>query len=265
MQSINYSYKILNSAYAYLQKTSHGQISHWISDNYLKGANDRYRIWYIAKGSGSVKTTLGEFPIEENHLYFFPIDSILSAFYRDSMEQLYVDFLPSLELNFFSNYYLKPYRSDNVLLAKPLMEYIFKHYREKDESSVVFCNAALTTLLSCFFDTSKEKQKNNIMLNVIEYLDAHFCDEDISIQTLAETFHFSNQHFERLFKKYYNITPKSYIINKRINKAQTLLKTTNKSVRDIALECGFPDQFHFSRLFKNVISLSPIQFRKYKN
>jgi transcriptional regulator GlxA family with amidase domain len=51
-------------------------------------------------------------------------------------------------------------------------------------------------------------------------------------------------------------------MQKRLMHARQLLRTTDKAVSDIAIECGFENNSHFSRLFKENYSISPLQYRK---
>ncbi|MBK8504787.1 MAG: helix-turn-helix transcriptional regulator [Saprospiraceae bacterium] len=68
--------------------------------------------------------------------------------------------------------------------------------------------------------------------------------------------------FQRDFKKIFNETPAKWVMKKRLNKAAELLKNTSMSISDIGFECGFENQTHFSRVFKEKKGGSPMQFRK---
>lgn len=89
-------------------------------------------------------------------------------------------------------------------------------------------------------------------------------DNAVTIASIAESYNISTSHFIRSFKSIYGLTPNEYRQNYRLNQAMHLLKTTNLSVQDISYQCGFSDQFYFSRLFKNKSGLSPYKYRKEK-
>ena len=87
------------------------------------------------------------------------------------------------------------------------------------------------------------------------------------------TYHLTLQEFARIssrsltvFKKefadYYHTTPGKWLTNKRLKHAKMLLKTTNQSITEIALNSGFENVSHFSRIFKEKFGLSPLQYRK---
>jgi len=69
--------------------------------------------------------------------------------------------------------------------------------------------------------------------------------------------------FKREFKKAFNDSPASWVTKKRISLAAQLLENTSKSVTDIGFECGFENQTHFSRVFRQRIGRSPLQFRMF--
>ena len=67
--------------------------------------------------------------------------------------------------------------------------------------------------------------------------------------------------FKRDFKKIFKDTPAKWVMKKRLNLATELLQNTPLSIGEITFECGFENQTHFSRVFKEKIGVSPLQFR----
>ena len=67
--------------------------------------------------------------------------------------------------------------------------------------------------------------------------------------------------FNREFKKIFNDSPSKWVIKKRLALASELLRNTPLSVGAIGDECGFENQTHFSRVFKQKLGVSPLQFR----
>ena len=69
-------------------------------------------------------------------------------------------------------------------------------------------------------------------------------------------------HFRRVFKALLSTTPRHYLTVCRMRHAASLLSSSGKMVKEIAFECGYSSEFHFSREFKRIMSLSPIEYRK---
>ena len=67
--------------------------------------------------------------------------------------------------------------------------------------------------------------------------------------------------FQRDFKKTFKDTPAKWVMKKRIRLATELLENTPLNIGEIAFECGFENQTHFSRIFKEKMGVSPSQFR----
>lgn len=92
------------------------------------------------------------------------------------------------------------------------------------------------------------------------YLDTHFA-EKIHLDLLAQLRFTSKYHLIRVFKKYYGLTPRQYLINKRMEQAKRILKS-GKSVSDTCYLVGFESISSFSHLFKAKTGMAPSAFRK---
>ncbi|WP_158606887.1 helix-turn-helix transcriptional regulator [Paenibacillus ginsengarvi] len=95
---------------------------------------------------------------------------------------------------------------------------------------------------------------------MISYLNDYYT-EDIPKQNLE---HFMDRKYEYLchvFKKYANTNIQQYVHQLRTQRAKYLLHHTSKSVKSIAQEVGYPDPFHFSRIFKKIEGVAPQHYR----
>jgi AraC-like DNA-binding protein/PAS domain-containing protein len=95
---------------------------------------------------------------------------------------------------------------------------------------------------------------------VREYVDAHL-EENIGLEALAAAAGLSMFHFARAFKQSEGVTPHSYLIQRRVERAQELLTATDCSLSDIALATGFSDQSHLARHFRERVGIPPSSFR----
>jgi AraC family transcriptional regulator len=95
---------------------------------------------------------------------------------------------------------------------------------------------------------------------IVEYIVAHL-DQDLSLDALAQQLGFSPYHFARLFRETTGESPHQFVVSKRIEAAQQLLKTADLPLAQIAVAVGFPNQSHFSRVFKQRRGLTPVQYR----
>lgn len=89
-----------------------------------------------------------------------------------------------------------------------------------------------------------------------------FYHSDISMDELARLAEMDVKRFYYIFKKQVGMSPKQYLIHYRIEKSKGLLLKNNVSVREVAELVGYEDPFHYSRLFKKYVGVSPREFRK---
>lgn len=100
---------------------------------------------------------------------------------------------------------------------------------------------------------------------VIAFIDENYLNE-ITAADLAAVAGLSTPHFNRLFRQLLRLSPMEYILSRRIQEAQRLLTTTDHAVGRIATDTGFYDQSHFTKRFRRVVGITPLQYRKrYRN
>ena len=97
--------------------------------------------------------------------------------------------------------------------------------------------------------------------NAISYFCEHY-NEPINIDDYAKENHFSTSWFIRNFKLYTGITPKQYILKKRIYNAEALLQNTQYNINEIAQIIGYDNPLYFSRVFQKTKGISPSEYRK---
>ena len=94
-----------------------------------------------------------------------------------------------------------------------------------------------------------------------EVIQKHLFD-DLNIEDLAFLTSMSVSSFKRKFSSVYGTSPNKYMVSKRLEKAQTLLNTTDLRISEIAYDCGYSDVSHFSKTFKSYYNISPSDLRK---
>lgn len=105
-----------------------------------------------------------------------------------------------------------------------------------------------------------DQRNNNRISAVINYILTHL-DQPHSVLSLSQVANMSESHFYRVFKNETGISPVSFVNNERIRKAMDLLRTSDTSVKEVYLQCGFENRSYFNRLFKKVSALSPQEFK----
>ncbi|WP_394232295.1 helix-turn-helix transcriptional regulator [Niallia oryzisoli] len=104
--------------------------------------------------------------------------------------------------------------------------------------------------------------KNPFVLQAIDFIHKHFAD-DITVNFIAENLTISNSYLTQMFTKEMGLSPIKYLVAYRIQKAKELISSSeNLLVADIASKVGFFEVKHFSKTFKKVTGLTPMQYKK---
>ncbi len=104
------------------------------------------------------------------------------------------------------------------------------------------------------------KRQIEAVIGTRNYINSNF-DQELNLGLLSRIRFTSKFHLLRLFKKYYGLTPKQYLTDKRIEKAKEFLKE-GLAVTETCFASGFETPSSFSTLFKCRVGLAPSEFQK---
>ncbi len=85
---------------------------------------------------------------------------------------------------------------------------------------------------------------------------------ELRLEELATSCGMSRGHFIRAFKQSTGLPPHQWLLSQRVHRAQALLPDTRLPISQIALECGFADQSHLTRVFTKIVGASPAAWRR---
>ncbi len=100
------------------------------------------------------------------------------------------------------------------------------------------------------------------VIDAVEILKSEYTDSTLRIDTVAERVKVERTYLYRIFMRYLGVSPKSYLIQLRINQAIELLRNTNDAIGDIAIKVGFSSYVQFAKAFQKARQMSPSVFRK---
>lgn len=112
----------------------------------------------------------------------------------------------------------------------------------------------------------KHNLKNYSLLTqkIITYVDTELC-ADLSLKALSERLSVNASYLSTLFKKEMGMSLTDFVNHRRISHAQKLLISTEMPIKSVALKCGIPDVYYFSRLFKRITGTTPKAYRNNTN
>jgi len=96
---------------------------------------------------------------------------------------------------------------------------------------------------------------------VREYIEDNLCD-DLSLKVLGELARITPEHFCRAFRQSFGTPPHRYVVERRVERAKSLLADGRLSITDVALAAGFGGSAQFARAFRKYVGCSPMDFRR---
>ena len=188
-----------------------------------------------------------------------------------------------------SSYYVKSYSFDgcyainfdveNEIECEPFVlkfrnnENLFKVFKGAEKEwrtqSEFMQVAARRAVYDIIFQIHNEYQKSylpdshfKMIAPAIEKITSEFSNNSVSVADLAKLCGISEAYFRRIFTVKFGVSPKEYIISKRIGYAGQLLEIGDLTVSEVAELCGYTEISHFSREFTRRVGIPPSEYKK---
>lgn len=140
--------------------------------------------------------------------------------------------------------------------------------KDTDPYYYLLCNAEIFNILhmvmTYYQDPSNTSYSHKHMercRELLSYMSQHY-QENITLQSMARHLNLSVGYLCRFFKKYLGTTFKAHLTNLRLQQALTAISSTDRTLLNIALDCGFPDYRTFVNAFRKKYQVSPRQYKK---
>lgn len=256
----------------------------------IRHRHTEFEISLILSGKGIYNTDLGDFEFSEGDIFIFSTNEYhnISAVLEAPFHILNIQFAPAFIYAhsgqhdiLFMNIFLNRTAQFRNLLTRdnPHTEQIRQKFlsiqNECEQKEPCYYTKIRNNIMSILIDifryynyadynlpSSRVYNDINNLQKAIAFIDTNY-NEEVSLEDIATSACLSKFHFMRLFKSTYNMTVWDYINIKRINKAISLLKTTNDTVINIASKSGFNSPANFNRIFKKITGLTPKEYRRH--
>jgi len=234
---------------------------------------DQNILIYCVEGTG--RAQIGELSYIINAGEFFIIPAYSPHFYAASKEQAWTIYwlhykgktsdVISASLMARFNSHKGPIASNAKRDA--LFEEIYSNLeRGYSNENILYANMCLWHFLASFqfdekFDAGHLKKCQDVVSSAIDFMQQHL-GHTLTLAQIAQTVNLSVSHFASLFHKKTGFAPIEYFNHLKIQKACQYLQFGEDRIKEIAGYIGVEDRYYFSRLFKKLMGVSPLEYRK---
>ena len=267
-----------------------GRAQHNADWNWKDVSSPFIRIYYVLEGEAVIHLAEHNVRLLPRHLYFIPAYTIHSYECHGLFVHYYLHVYEGFknEMNLQEVYEL-PIEVEGSEVAAQLFEHLcnrlpearlphsdpnsydtsaqtsdyVQRYRDMALWEKMELRGAMLMIMSHFIRQAKPRvwTQDERMKRVLEYVHSHISD-NIGVEQLANVACITKPYFIRLFKHEFGFPPVQYINRKKVERAQLLLFTTNKTVKEVAFILGFSDQNYFIRLFHKLTGITPQEYRR---
>ena len=248
-----------------------------------------FEITYVQEGQGNYSVNGQEYMMKPGDIIIFNnVEAHGWKLMGEDMKLLVMIFSPEFvaeKLSVFDSEYLKPFveRGSNFKnrigseepvsheIRKGIRE-IYAEWQQQKEGYPLMIKANILRILTMLIRTYQDESKSGEMLKekksamkrleqAISYIDSHYSGK-ITLDEVAAAAYMSSNYFSSYFRKVTGISFSEYVTRIRISHARELLRDTDKSVTEIAMECGFHNISNFYRLYKKQVGKPPRDEKK---
>ena len=223
-------------------------------------------VLYYRTDSSPTKAVLhmadGTLNLESGRIYFVPAFSVLKSEIDGEIEKYYIHFqCDYIDFGLYRQLFEHCSVPANTLTAS-LFDMVIENYKKNTIASEKKVSGAMEILMADLMENLEIQPRDAEKFKaVLDYVEENY-RENITISDLARIMNISTVYFSNIFKEAFHISPKQYILGKRLFESQLLLSGTDLSVKEIAEKVGFENENYFSEFFSAKVGISALKFRK---
>lgn len=218
-----------------------------------------YELVYYRQGSGVVSFNKKKYEFEKDTFIVCSPEAKHIEQGAQGTDVLYIGFTlpdgPQLPEGLFkeANYGILEY------LEK--IHYEIKHWKPHSYEIVSHFVAIIALKLINSYEYDKERIMNHDFDNIVGYISTNF-KNNINTKDLAELAGYSYDYFRKMFVKKFDMTVSDYILKKRIEAANDMIRSKGYLIKEIAADCGFSSVAQFCTKYREVMGITPKQMQK---
>ena len=213
-----------------------------------------HEIVLYTQGKGFVEAMEKKFNYEAGSIGFMPLDIWHNEINLVPSRNVFIGFLYNSDIEMLDCGFYKADEHIASLFFKIAEE---MQLQRKGFSQMMACQ--LQQLILEIIRNNEDNKTEDNFSYILNYIDENL-NVDISNELLSRMSYYSTDRFRHLFKEKTGMSPKQYVMEKRLKKAESLLTKGKKSITEISELCGFYDLAYFSKIFKKHFGTSPARY-----
>lgn len=231
--------------------------------------SSRYLLVYVAKGEGWYRVKKHTYTVTENDFFVLPVkyaNGLESS--RENPWSIYWAYFSGTQASNMAHHLigkqLVPRRAIPLVGRVAQFNDILHHLELMENiENLVYANSRFYSFLCSFrliVLSSRKYSKKDGVIQSIEYMRENISNA-ITLEDLAKAAGLSVSHYCAVFKQKTMQTPMQLYTSMKVQRACQLLQNRSQTIKTISYNLGFFDQYHFSKVFKQVMGVAPKNFR----
>ncbi len=249
-----------------------GGLEHCTTDYAIHRSNfPFYSIEYVARGSGELKLKGHTHALRAGRVFSYGphVSHHITTDPANPLVKYFVDFAGKDAVRLLRSCELAPGNVKHVFpshVLSPLFDELIQGGLSKGQGDAELCAKLLECLvLKLTLNNTPVEETETPAFATYQrcrrHIELHFLRLR-ALEDIAAECHASKAYLCRLFHNYDHQSPYQYLLRLKINHAAECLRNSAALVKQVAEQVGFADAFHFSRVFRNVLGVSPSVFRR---
>lgn len=230
-----------------------------------------YSIEYVARGQGNLRLQGNRHELHPGRVFSYgpDISHDLTSDPQNTLVKYFVDFAGTGAPKLLEKAGIKPGTAAQMLppdALAPLFDELIASGLRGGRDSTELCTKLLECLALKIATVQAPLQDTDTSALAFyqecrSYIEQNF-ERLRTLEQVAAECHSSVSYLCRLFRRYDDLTPYQYLLKLRMRQAAEKLLRPHALIKQVAEETGYADPFHFSRVFRSVLGVSPAQFKK---
>lgn len=225
---------------------------------------------HCVKGKGWYSINNKKFVVKQNDFFIIPANTAhrYGADLNDPWSIYWVHFTGELAKYYFTLLTkTKKNQPINAIVntSRQLIFYDIIQHLElmNDTDNIIYSNSCLYAFLSSFQKSEMKisANENDKIQQCITYMKQNL-DKNLRLEDFSSKLMLSSSHLSAIFRKRMKYSPIHLFTSFKVQKACQMLMDSSHNIKTIAYNLGYDDQYHFSRVFKKIMGVSPKNFKE---